>query len=198
MVWTPAVGHVRQAPPQERCPAGQVTGWHTPPTRTWSIWHEAATHVSFGPHWVVATPAVGHVAHVAPHASFPVLQLKVWQVRLDAEVLGHRVPPGHEPQLATVRDCPHLSVVVSEPQVVFDAAQSWASVGGVQPHTLGVPPPPQVWDEEQVPQLVTVRVLPHESMPVTLPQFFPSRAQNAALVSGAQPQTFAFPPPPHV
>lgn len=80
--------------------------------------------MSFGPHCVVATPTIGQVAHVAPQASFPKLQVKDWQLRLDGGALGHIVPLGHEPQLATVHVCRHLSVVVSEPQVVFDAAQS--------------------------------------------------------------------------
>lgn len=68
----------------------------------------------------------------------------------------------------------------------------------MQPHKFGVPPPPQVWELEQVPQLVTVRGLPHKSVPVTVPQFFPRRAQKAAFVSVTHPQTFAFPPPPQV
>jgi hypothetical protein len=41
----------------------------------------------------------------------------------------------------------------------------------------------------------TNRLLPQLSFAVTLPQFFPSREQKAALVSAMQPHTFAMPPP---
>src|SRR5262245_13961878 len=55
------------------------------------------------------------------------------------------------------------------------------------PHMLGVPPPPQVWGAVQVPHDETVRAAPQLSVPVTLPQFSPRRAQNALLLSGVQP-----------
>jgi hypothetical protein len=48
------------------------------------------------------------------------------------------------------------------------------------------------------PHETTVRLLPQLSVPVTLPQLFPSRVQNTASVSAVQPQTFAAPPPAHV
>ena len=67
----------------------------------------------------------------------------------------------------------------------------------MQPQTLGVPPPLQVWGAVQEPQ-VTVRETPQLSLLVTGPQFFPRRVQNWALVSGAQPQTLGVPPPPQV
>jgi hypothetical protein len=55
---------------------------------------------------------------------------------------------------------------------------------------LGVPPPPQVWGEVQLPQLA-VREAPQLSVPLTLPQFLPRREQKVVLDSGVQP-----PPPP--
>src|SRR4029453_3969389 len=41
-----------------------------------------------------------------------------------------------------------------------------------------------VWGEVQLPQELTVRGLPQLSLPETLPQFLPRRAQKAALLSG--------------
>src|SRR6185436_10076212 len=64
------------------------------------------------------------------------------------------------------------------------------------PQTLAVPPPPQVCGEVQVPHEDTVRLVPQLSLAVTLPQFLPSREQNAVLLSGVQvppPQTLAVP-----
>lgn len=68
----------------------------------------------------------------------------------------------------------------------------------VHPHTLGVPPPPQVWGELQPPQLTTCRERPHESVPNTLPQLAPSCWQKARSLSDVQPQAFEMPPPPQV
>ena len=59
----------------------------------------------------------------------------------------------------------------------------------MQPHTLVVPPPPQVCGAVQVPQF---SVPPQPS--ASEPQFFPCAAQ----VVGVQPQTFAVPLPPQV
>src|SRR5438034_1095961 len=56
---------------------------------------------------------------------------------------------------------------------------------GGEPHTLGVPPPPQVCGDVHMPQ-PTVRDRPQLSAPVTVPQFFPSCRQKAASVSGVQ------------
>src|SRR5687767_7560215 len=67
------------------------------------------------------------------------------------------------------------------------------------PQTLGVPAPPQVAGEVQVPHELTVRLTPQLSVPETEPQFLPSRLQKAVLVSGVQlppPQTLGVPPPP--
>jgi hypothetical protein len=87
-----------------------------------------------------------------------------------------------------------LSVVATEPQFFPRAAQSAASVWGVQPHWLLVPAPPQVLGPEQLPQLATLRGWPHRSTPETAPQAAPRRAQNAAELSPAQLQV----PPLHV
>ena len=69
------------------------------------------------------------------------------------------------------------------------------------PHTLAVPPPPQVLGETQEPHEVAVRARPQLSPPVTLSQSFPRRRQNSESVSGEHvpvPQTFGVPglPPP--
>jgi hypothetical protein len=50
------------------------------------------------------------------------------------------------------------------PQFLPSAAQ----VVGVQPQTLGVPPPPQLWFPEQVPQLIEPPQ-PSEMVPQFLP-----------------------------
>jgi hypothetical protein len=86
----------------------------------------------------------------------------------------------HEPQLSIP---PHSFGM--DPQFAPSAAQ----VVGVQPHTLAVPPPPQVLKPLHEPQL---------SMP---PQPFgavPQLNPRAMHVVGVQPQTRAVPPPPHV
>jgi hypothetical protein len=77
-------------------------------------------------------------------------------------------------------------------------AHSCAVVSAVQPHALGVPPPPHEFGAVQVPQLATVRAWPQRSVSVTAPHVLPRRAQNAASVSFAQPHALATPPPPHV
>ena len=48
-----------------------------------------------------------------------------------------------------------------------------------------------------MPQLGAVRAFPQLSVPVTMPQFFPSRAQKVASFSTEQPQVLALPSPPH-
>ena len=60
---------------------------------------------------------------------------------------------------------------------------------GWQPHWFGVPPPPQVFVPEQLPQ-VSVPVQPSE----IVPQFLPV----GHVVAGVQPHWFGVPPPPHV
>src|SRR5438552_732242 len=59
---------------------------------------------------------------------------------------------------------------------------------GGEPQTLGVPPPPQVCGDTHMPQ-ATVREAPQLSVPVTVPQVFPSRLQKLVSLSGAQAQT---------
>ncbi len=63
---------------------------------------------------------------------------------------------------------------------------------GVQPHTLGVPPPPQLWP-------VLVQSPPHAigwPQPLSIvPQFAPDGHEP---IVGAQPHTLATPPPPQL
>jgi hypothetical protein len=65
--------------------------------------------------------------------------------------------------------------------------------GDVQPHTLGVPPPPQVapWAVHCVIPQFTIRPQLSATMP-HLP------IQTLAVESGVQPQTLGVPPPPQV
>src|SRR5512140_96644 len=59
----------------------------------------------------------------------------------------------------------------------------------VQPvtHTFAV----QMSDPVHVPHDATVRLVPQLSLAVTLPQFLPSRVQNATSLSAVQPHTLA-------
>jgi hypothetical protein len=112
-------------------------------------------------------------------------------------------PPPHMegdvqvPHELTVRLAPQLSVPVTPPQLLPTREQNAASVSGVHvetPQTLAVPPPAHVLGAVQVPHEVTVRPLPQLSFAVTVPQFLPTRVQNAASVSavhGGTPQTLA-------
>jgi hypothetical protein len=77
------------------------------------------------------------------------------------------------------------SVMQSPSVLVLDVQHD----GPVQPHTLGVPPPPQVFGAEQVPQLSEP---PQPS--ASVPQFLPCAVQ----VVGVQPHTLGVPPPPQV
>jgi hypothetical protein len=80
--------------------------------------------------------------------------------------------PLHVPHGLTVLDVPQLSVPVTLPQSLPCAAQKAALLCGAQPHTLDVPPPPQVTPvPAQMPQS-TVRAALQLSLPATLPQFF--------------------------
>jgi hypothetical protein len=74
--------------------------------------------------------------------------------------------------------------------VAATAPTSWLDQAEAVPHTLGVPPPPQVCGEVQVPQELTVREAPQLSVPLTVPQSFPKREQNVVSDSGVQ-----LPPP---
>lgn len=144
--------------------------------------------MSPAPHAVDATPVVGHAAQLCPQARSVLPQVKAWHARLVGPVVGQRVPLAQAPQLATERVAPQRSVTVSAPQVVLDAAQSSASVCGVQPHWLAVPPPPQVFGLAHPPQLETLRELPQVSVPESAPHTAPRRAQNCVLVSAGHEQ----------
>jgi hypothetical protein len=95
------------------------------------------------------------------------------------------VAPRAEHVLPQLSVPPHPSAML--PQFLPCAAH----VVGVQPHTFDVPPPPQLFTPAHAPHATFVRRFPHESGPVTAPQFFPRRAQNCAAVSGVHPHTFA-------
>src|SRR4051794_24459453 len=84
------------------------------------------------------------------------------------------------PQVA-VRLVPQPLEAVTVPQVLAAAAQSCASVSGVQPQTLALPPPPQVSVLfEQEPQ-VMVRVVPQPlGTLVSAPQLAPRAAHSCA------------------
>jgi hypothetical protein len=137
-------------------------------------------------------------------ASTTVPQLRPLQVvEAEGDVQPHTlgVPPPPQvltpvqvPQLA-VRGWPQLSVPVTLPQFRPRREQKAASVSRVQPHWPDVPglPPPQVFGNEQVPQL-TVRpqrsaTFPHTRLP-----------QVVAAGGEVHPQTFGTPgaPPPQV
>jgi hypothetical protein len=85
----------------------------------------------------------------------------------------------HEPQLGVP---PHPSEIVPQ----FLVPQAW----GVQPQTLAVPPPPQVWLAGQVLPQLSIRPHPSGIMPQSLCW--------AAQVVGVQPQTLGVPAPPQV
>src|SRR5262245_17554922 len=97
--------------------------------------------------------------------------------------------PAQLPQ-TTLRWLPQLSSAVTGPQFLPCRAQNVGVLSETQSEQTfgGRPPPPHVAGEVQVPQL-TVRDLPQLSGAVTMLQFFPTRAQNAASVSVVQPHT---------
>jgi hypothetical protein len=105
----------------------------------------------------------------------------------------------HVPQLATVRIVPQLSAAITCPQFLPRRVQNAAFDSAGQPHTLTVPAPPHVCGIVHVPQFA-VRVAPQLSLADTMPQFLPTRMQNAVFDSATQfgPHTFATPPPMHV
>jgi hypothetical protein len=185
----------------------------------------AVTHVGALPPQTFAVPPPPHVCGVVhvpqlvtvriePQLSAAVtlpqfLPRRVQNAVFDSAAQPHTlvVPPPphvcgvvHVPQLVTVRITPQLSAAVTLPQFLPAREQKAAFVSPAQPHTFVVPPPPHVCGIVHVPQLVTVRIAPQLSAAVTLPQFFPTRAQKAGFASGTQlgPQTLATPPPMHV
>jgi hypothetical protein len=108
----------------------------------------------------------------------------------------------HVPHDVTVRDAPQLSLAVTLPQFLPSRVQNTGSVSAVQPHTFATDgvAPPHVCGKVHDPQFTLVRLVPQLSAAVTVPQFLPSRVQNAGSVSAVQPHTFATDgvAPPHV
>jgi hypothetical protein len=95
----------------------------------------------------------------------------------------------HVPHEATVRDVPQLSVSVTAPQALFMRVQNAVSASATQftgPHTW---PALQTSGAVHVPQEPTVRLALQLSVAVTVPQFLPTREQNAVSVSEAHPHT---------
>jgi hypothetical protein len=143
----------------------------------------------------------------APQLSVPANELQFLPCRLQntASVSGAQPqtfgpPPPHVAgavqlgQVTEARSAPQLSTtLVRVPQFLPSRVQSAVSPSGLQVHALAE----QTLGAVHVPQL-TVRPTLQLSFAVTLSQVLPSRAQNAASVSLAQPQTFGVPPPPHV
>jgi hypothetical protein len=72
---------------------------------------------------------------------------------------------------------PQLSVPPQPSEISPQSAPTPAQVSGVQPHTLGVPAPPQIWGGEHAPQSSTA---PHPS-PVC-----PHSAARLSHVEGTQ------------
>jgi hypothetical protein len=107
----------------------------------------------------------------------------------------------HVPQF-TVLLAPQLSAAVTLPQFFPSRVQNAGLPSYVQPHTFGTDgvAPAHVCGAVQAPQEVTVRDPPQLSVPDTVPQFLPSRVQNAGSVSAVQPHTFGTDgvAPPHV
>jgi hypothetical protein len=162
-------------------------------------------------HWPFAHVRVGGVVQLphevtvrmTPQLSGPVNapQTRLWREQntpsdsgMQAQVFDAAQVCGmvQVPQLATVRMTPQLSLAVTWPHVLPRRAQKVGLSSGVhEGQTFGVTAP-QV-PLEQVPQDVTVRGAPHESVPDTWPQFLPRREQNTGSDSGTQRQR----PPSH-
>ena len=105
------------------------------------------------------------------------------------------------PQFTLLRCAPQLSVPDIRPHSAPALRQKVALVSEVQPgcpHTLAVPPPPQVSGEEQAPQSTLLRVEPQLSVPDTVPQLAAFDAQTVASLSGVHPHVFGVPPPPQL
>jgi hypothetical protein len=172
-------------------PALQDTSWHHPELQ------DADAFVK--PHLVPQPPQFVSVliAVSQPFAMVPsqFAQFEAQDAipqRFVVEQYGTAFASEHVPQLATVRLVPQLSVTVTEPHSAEACPQSWPSVGGVQPHTFAVPPPPQVDGLVHTPQF-TVRETPQLSTVVKLPQF--RDPQSSASLFGAHAHTFGVLPP---
>ena len=85
---------------------------------------------------------------------------------------------------------PHATVPPHPFGTVPQLSPAGQFVAGVQPHTLAVPPPPQVCGAVQAPPQATVP--PHPLG--TVPQLSPA----GQVVMGVQPHTLGVPPPPQV
>jgi hypothetical protein len=84
-----------------------------------------------------------------------------------------------------------VPVELLPPATAFGLKVRVCGTGGGVPQTFGVPAPPQISGEAQVPQAN------HPPAPSGIaPQFFPSSEHEVVGVSG--PHTFAIPPPPQV
>jgi hypothetical protein len=130
------------------------------------------------------------VPHVSPilvqcAAFVSPAQPQTLAVPLPPHVLG-AVQPAPKLQSATVRLVPQLSAAVTPPQFFPSLLQNAGFVSLEHAQTFGVPLPPHVWGDVHVPHETTVRLAPQLSVPVTPPQVFPSRMQNAESVSGVQ------------
>jgi hypothetical protein len=82
---------------------------------------------------------------------------------------------------------PQLSAAVTEPQFFPRREQNVVFDSGVHTQTLLAL---QVSVPEQAPQETLARLAPQLSVPLTEPQFCPSREQNEVSLSGVQTQTF--------
>lgn len=97
---------------------------------------------------------------------------------------------------STVLAMPHASVAVTGPHALPTRVQNAVSVSAVHAQTFAVPPPLQTAGAVHEPQS-TLRLEPHTSTVVRVPQFFVSLVHSAASVS-LQPHTLGTPRPPHV
>lgn len=97
---------------------------------------------------------------------------------------------------STVRAMPQRSVAVAGPHCFPTRAQNAVSVSAAHAQTFGVPPPAQTAGAVHEPQS-TLRLEPHLSTVVSVPQFLVSLVHSAASLS-EQPHTLGTPRPPHV
>jgi hypothetical protein len=174
------------------------------PSRAQKAASVSATHAQTFP--AVHVCGAVHVPHEvtvrdAPQLSFAVtlphaLPSRVQKAALSSGVHAqtfvavHVAGAVHVPHEATVRGLPQLSVLVTAPQVLLRRVQNAVSVSATQftgPHTL---PALQTSGAVHDPQEATVRLVPQLSAAVTLPQFLPSRLQNAVFVSGEHAHAF--------
>jgi len=142
--------------------------------------------VLYGPQFLPASPHnTASVFGVQPHTPVAPPPPHVTPVPVQG------VP---KPQSAMLRAPPQLSVVLNGPQFLPASLHNTASVFGVQPHQLGVPPPPQVTPVPlHVPHDAMLRALPQLSVVLNGPQFLLASAHSSASVFGVQPHTLLAP-----